>query len=201
MSHPLFRRRKKIVKPGYQMKVAFSAAIALFLYSLVLGFIIFYPLSQELYSAATVEDKMRVSELILGLHRRVWPAVFAVSILVYIHAILASHRVAGPVYRLEKAMKDFMAGKFGGRVRLRKSDQFQEVGEVTIRLAGYLEEAKKRDVKLHAAVRETLSNVHSVLKKTGTNDEAMKALSGLIKELDTLPDAFTDVSRPVDKGV
>lgn len=199
MSHPLFRRKRKIIKPGYQLKVAFATAIFLFIYSLVLGFIIFYPLSQELYLASTMEDKLRISQSILSLHKRVWPAVFVVSALVYIHTILTSHRVAGPVYRLGKAVEKFLEGNFGERIRLRKSDQFKEIEEAANSLAEYLGKAKKRDGEFHADIRKRLSEIHSSLKAKGS-EEDLSALLGLIKELDNLPDAFTEGTESTNRG-
>ena len=160
MSYPVFRRRKKVINPRYQLQSAFSWAISLFVYSLILGFIIFYPLSQELYFAVTAAEKARISELIMTLHKRIWPAVFMVSVLVWLQVILVSHRVAGPVYRLEKDVEELLNGNLSRRMKLRRSDQFANELERTFNgLAGYLEEAKKGDERLHADIRAKLEAV------------------------------------------
>jgi len=49
MRHPFFRRRRIIVKPTFQLKAALAVVAFLALYSFILGFLIFYPLQQELY--------------------------------------------------------------------------------------------------------------------------------------------------------
>ena len=198
MSYPVFRRRKKVINPRYQLQSAFSWAISLFVYSLILGFIIFYPLSQELYFAVTAAEKARISELIMTLHKRIWPAVFMVSVLVWLQVILVSHRVAGPVYRLEKDVEELLNGNFSGRMKLRRSDQFANELERTFNgLAGYLEEAKKGDERLHADIRAKLEAVQSSLKTMdrGALEEAQKTLSGIVRELKTHLDAFTAATR------
>lgn len=193
MKHQFFRRRKMLIKPRYQLRLAFSTVFFLFVYSVVFGTTIFYPLATELYSSASLEDRARVAFVVLGLHERIWPALLIISVLVFIGMILLSQRVAGPVYRLERAIEEFLNGNFTERMRLRKHDVFKEIETMTNRLAEYLEKAKSLDSRLHADLRENLSILSTMLKTKDLSgsEEARKIVDGLIEKLDSQPDAFS----------
>ncbi len=192
MSRPLLRRRKKIIKPGFQIKIALIAALSLLAYSIIFGLIIFYPLSKELFAAVSIEDQARVSEVILELHKRLWPAVIIVSLLVCVQAILGSHRVAGPIYRFEKAVGEFLRGDFTRRIKLRKNDEFKEVEEMVNSLGDYLESARDGDAELHASIKKELEKVLSILNEGKDLDRAATIARGLIAKIDDAPDAFSN---------
>lgn len=48
-------------------------------------------------------------------------------LLVIIISAILSHKMAGPVYRIEQTCKDIAKGDFSQRVRLRQGDQFTEL--------------------------------------------------------------------------
>ncbi len=52
--------------------------------------------------------------------------------------LIASHRVAGPLYRLKQAMKQVAAGDMGVRIRLRRKDQLTDVADIFNRMMNAL---------------------------------------------------------------
>jgi len=187
-----FRRRKKIIKPRYQLKLACFVVIFLLLYSVVFGFAIFYPLAAELRGPGVVEDQARAAFVVLGLHETLWPALAFVLILAFIGTILFSHRVAGPIYRLEKAVDAFLRGDFTERIRLRKTDEFKEIESVVNRLSSFLDGAKTADERFHAELREKLFAISAMLeaKAKGEDDTLKNQINELILKLDAQPHAF-----------
>lgn len=165
----LFRRRNKIIRPRYQLKVALAAAISLLVYSFIIGVVIFYPLFVQLSSD---DGNAAIAAEILALHKRLWPAVFIISILVFIQVIFASHRVAGPVYRLEKALEELVRGNYKERVRLRKSDEFVEIEQLVNALAESLGNAKDADSAKRAEVARMLREIRRL---AGSDDIKKKA--------------------------
>jgi nitrogen fixation/metabolism regulation signal transduction histidine kinase len=192
MKHKLFRRRKKIIKPRYQLKLAFVVVTFLLIYSLIFGAAIFCPLAIELRAAPSLEDQARVAFVVLGLHETIWPALFFILVLAFIGTILSSHRVVGPIYRLEKAIGQFVSGNFKERIWLRKTDEFKEIETMANRLAEYLENAKSSDSRFHTDLREKLSTLSAMLETEGLprGGDAGKMVDELIVRLDSKPDAF-----------
>src|SRR3989304_2711943 len=153
-----FRRRNKLINPRYQVKVAIAAAVSLFAYSIIFGALIFYPLSTQLSSG---DGNGMIAAEILALHKRLWPAVLLVALLVFIQVVLASHRVAGPIYRLEKALMELARGNYKERMRLRKGDQFREVEPIVNSLAESLEKAERSGALPQAKAEEQLNQILS----------------------------------------
>ncbi|MFZ3073101.1 MAG: HAMP domain-containing protein [Thermodesulfobacteriota bacterium] len=167
----LFRRRNKVINPGYQLKVAFTVAISLLVYSFILGVVIFYPLFTQLSSQ---EGNAAIAAEILALHKRLWPAVLVISILVFIQTIFASHRVAGPVYRLEKALEELARGNYKERVRLRKGDEFVEIEQLVNTLAESLGNAKAADAAARAGAVEMLKDIQRLAGSDAKESEDIK---------------------------
>lgn len=61
-----------------------------------------------------------------------------------------SHRIAGPLYRLDQYLGLLLAGNYGDRVSLRESDEFREIADkintLADRLEGYSDPATSLDV-------------------------------------------------------
>lgn len=156
-------RQRFIVNPGFQLKTALTLTLYILAYSLVLGAVIFYPLYRELNSASTLTDQANVASMILYLHKRIWPGLFAVALLAGIQSIFASHRIAGPMYRFEKMAGDLIRGNYSARIRTRKGDEFKEMTRLLNDLASDLEITRSRQNEFSADIRTRLETVSAML--------------------------------------
>lgn len=59
---------------------------------------------------------------LLYLHNRLWPAMVAILVLFLVHAVLFSHRVAGPLVRLRRIFREIGHGDLSQTIRIRKRD-------------------------------------------------------------------------------
>lgn len=133
-----FRRRRILIRPAYQLRVAVLILLGILFYSGLLGFLLFYPLMAE-FEAAGGEQQFRLAELVLSLHMRFWPAVLVVAVLVAAHSLFVTHRVVGPAYHLGRVMRELGEGKLSARARLRRFDQLKELETVLNALGENLE--------------------------------------------------------------
>jgi HAMP domain-containing protein len=124
---PRFRRRKILVQPGYQLRVAATILVIIFAYSLLLGFLVFYPLHLQFSSVTSREEQFWFAREIIDLHKRFWPSVLVVGVLVAIQSIFVTHRVVGPAYHLRRIIEGFTAGRFDMRAHLRRWDRLKEL--------------------------------------------------------------------------
>jgi len=73
------------------------------------------------------------------------PAVLVICIALVIllswRVLILSHRLAGPVYRLEKDLQDIAKGNFSIRIKFRKKDELKSIAEGINRI---LDEMEKR---------------------------------------------------------
>ncbi|MBI2400710.1 MAG: hypothetical protein HYV23_06610 [Deltaproteobacteria bacterium] len=181
-----FTRKKIMVKPQYQMKLAVRFSVSIILYSFILGVVIFYPLYQELNAAATIEEQALISSLVLYLHKSFWPGFILVALLAGLQAVLSSHRLVGPMYRFEKMVQELILGNYSLRIKIRKRDEFKEMEGLLNKLAGTLEEAKTRDNQFYHDARIKLETINAMLEAEGAEYPAdVKRLAQeLIYELD-----------------
>lgn len=178
-------RKKIVVKPVFQLKTALTLTIYLIIYSLILGFFIFYPLYIELNSVVSPEAHARVSSIIHHLHKRVWVGLFIVAVLAGIHTILASHRVAGPMYRFEKMVDDLIWGRYSRRIRIRKGDEFREMEGLLNTLAETLDISRARDGQFYVDVKTRLETISAMLEAEGAAypEDVRRLMQTLISEL------------------
>jgi methyl-accepting chemotaxis protein len=127
----LHRRKKYFIKSGLQsryLKLIFvAAALPTFLFSFCLYYLFFYLMAEQLgipesiaYNIKPVLGKINLI-LLLGL-----PVIF---ILLLLWGLVISHRIAGPVYRLEQDLDKIARGDFSLRIRLRRKDELTSIVE------------------------------------------------------------------------
>ena len=98
-----------------------------------------------------VVKRVRVpaTETIVGVKRweLVLPAILVnnliIMILVSVIGIYYSHRIAGPVFRINQDIRRILDGEKGVRIKLRSNDGLQELARMVNRLAERLEGAEK----------------------------------------------------------
>ena len=153
---PRFRRRTVVLQPAYQIRVAITILMFVVAYSLLLGFLIFYPLFQQFNAMASPQEQIWIAREVIDLHRRFWPSVAAVGILVAFQSIFVTHRLVGPAFHIQRVLGEFAAGRYVTRVVLRRRDRLKELEAAVNALGEALlqrEEAQRdREARLQATV-------------------------------------------------
>jgi hypothetical protein len=75
------------------------------------------------------------AEEFLVLHRRIWPAAILTFAGVFAYCIVFSHRVAGPVYRINAVLRQILREETPGEIRFRKGDYFHSTAELLTELS------------------------------------------------------------------
>ncbi len=130
MSGP-HRRRRYFIKSGLQARylrlILLAIILPTFLFSLCLSYLIFYFMAEQLgipesiaYNLTPVLGKISVF-LLFGLP--------VISILLLLWGLVISHRIAGPIYRLEQELDKISKGDFSLRIKFRKKDEFASIAQ------------------------------------------------------------------------
>lgn len=182
-----FTRKKIMVKPAYQMRLALTFFASITVYSVILGVIIFYPLYQEMSMASTPEEQALISAVVLYLHKSFWPGLILVALLAAMQSILSSHRLVGPMYRFEKMVQELISGNYSLRIKIRRRDQFKEMEGYLNRLAENLEVAKTRDDQFYHDARIKIETIKAMLEAEGAAypSDVKRLAQDLIYELDS----------------
>lgn len=163
-SFPKNKRRQIVVDPQFQMRMVFvMSAIAAI--EVVIGTILVMSIAMTSIWIPAGDHAALFYKFVLT----IFGIVVAVTIFNVIIAILLSHRIAGPAYRLKQSMRQFGAGDLSVLINLREHDELQELKDEFNEMASsirdkvriYLAEDKKAG-KTKATAKNRLQQ-----KKTG----------------------------------
>lgn len=123
------RRAKKYLGTAFQKKLLFlvftSAVIPAIVIAACMYYLIFNVLALEM-----VFPEIIASNLMPALHKANIVIVTAIPVILFIIWVAAlglSHRIAGPMYRLEKELEERIQGIKQGPIKLRKNDEFRSL--------------------------------------------------------------------------
>jgi|GEM_PF-1491864 len=101
-------------------------------------------------------------------------------------SLFASHRIAGPIFRLNKSLKKFATGHFGERIQFRKQDYFQEVAENFNTMAESIEKRIDNESKIVSEMGHKVDDIVDQMALTGYDREstmiALQELKDLIEK-------------------
>lgn len=120
-----YKRRRKLIKPRFQMRVALSglglAVVAVLLLTIMMNEALMEFASKGWVDAAALRGEwmsILISKLVLALCLLV-PMTLALG-------VVLTHKIAGPLYRFEMFIQGVMAGEHPEPCRLRKGDELQD---------------------------------------------------------------------------
>lgn len=126
-----FRRRQYIIKKGLQFRyIGLVFALAL-LASIVTGYTVFATgwilLGEKL---ANVYPQGRLVLVFRTANLALIRNLFFISPLIFVLGLLFSHKIAGPVYRIEKSIYEIAKGNLSLKIKLRKGDELWDLADI-----------------------------------------------------------------------
>ena len=166
-------KRRRILLESFQYRLLVINLTYFVTILLIFAGALFLPLILQLQSGTlSVLEQGEVAGQFLALHARVWPAMFVVFVLLALHSVLVSHRIAGPLYRFRSIFKAIAEGDLSIRAHLRKTDylgkESDSLNEMVVSLRTKLAGIQKHSEEVEAAIlglkesveRGSLKEVH-----------------------------------------
>jgi len=129
------RRRTRLVDRKFQFGLAWRLLLVVSGFFLAGIVLVFAPSAIELVTETDLKSLEPAAEEFLVLHRRIWPAALFSFAGVFLYCLLFSHRVAGPVHRINAALRQMLRGEPPAEVRFRKRDYFHPTAELLTQLS------------------------------------------------------------------
>lgn len=157
-------KRRRILLESFQYRLLVINLTYFVTILLIFAGALFLPLILQLRSGSlSVIEQGEVAGLFLSLHGRVWPAMLVVFVLLALHSVLVSHRIAGPLYRFRSIFKAVAQGDLSIRANLRKSDylgkESDSLNEMILSLRTKLVGIQKHSEVMEAALLELKESV------------------------------------------
>ena len=154
------------IQKGYAVWIG----LLLFLYSALFFTLAFYGAHLKpvlaLYNSNTLEERQIAAAEMLMLSESVWVAVPVLFFGSAIFSLIITRRVAGPLYRLDESIQQWVGGTLSWRMHFRPSDRLDE-------LADKANEALKNIERSFADIQRQTRTLQTALLKieeTGRSD-------------------------------
>ena len=144
----------------------------------------FIPPALKLVSQIPLEERARAANqfLILAQTVTVWPALAVLIPAAAVFSIYLTHRLAGPLFRLEQTARELIRGNLALRIRLRKGDELHELAGLLNEVLDKLEQAFRGIRESQTHVREVLSWIMDEMRKQpSVNREVLNRLEIALK--------------------
>lgn len=128
IARPKFKRKQYLVAKKFQLKYVGLILLFMFLTAALCSYVIYYTtmilMGEKL---ANVYPQGRLIHIVKTVNFRILLSMIFVSPLVALIGIFLSHRIAGPIGRMEKFLLNMGSGDFTGKLVLRQGDELAAV--------------------------------------------------------------------------
>lgn len=174
MESERYRRRQYFIKPDLQTKYAFMFVLSIGI-GLNLGVIL-------ALLAPQIKEASGLFTVMYGL------LALAIVVLVAGISIMFTHRIAGPIYKIERSFRQIMDEKdLTVRVFLRTGDEMQELADEINRLLDHLSKTVMIEQQKLDAILAKLDHLNSELSNGDSPDK-----SALLEQLNSIRDRIED---------
>lgn len=182
------RRRIIIIKRALQMKYVFLVIASVLLTVTFVSLDIYYIIGKlfvKEFGEMNLVPIIKNASALLGIHLIVF--IFIVAIV----SIFISHKLAGPIFRLEKVSEAVAQGDLTVKVNLRQGDELFETAEYINRMIDSLRIKAEQDQNLAARILNKLTDLSGKLDKGEiTPKQAHIVINELLPEIRHIASEF-----------
>lgn len=151
------KRRRLIVEPGLQLRAQSALLLFLILYAALLGGLLFYPLQRSVAAEPDLAVRAILGGYLWRIHFHVWLLLGVAGLVAFYTGLRWSLKVAGPLYRLHRALNEMAEGEVKP-LRFRRHDECHIFEEDVAQLNQKMKLIASRN-------RDILFAVHAHVKK------------------------------------
>ena len=167
---PRLRRKQYLVAKNFQVKYIGLILLLMFLTAAMCSYVVYYT-SMIIFGEklANVYPQGRLIHIVRIVNIRILLSVLLVSPLVATFGLFLSHKIAGPIYRMERFLFNMAEGDVSSTITLREGDELVTLANGINRLAD--------------SMKVSITSQKAHLSQISTEIEKLKALSSM-KPLD-----------------
>lgn len=172
-----YKRKQYFIHKKIQIKYALLTVSLLVLYTIILLMAIFAPYIMALFSDLPLSQKSEAAEVLLLLHKYIWPGIGLVIILFGVLSIFITHKLAGPVFVFERMTRNIAAGDLTVRAKLRKGDDLRDLEKNFNQMADNLESLLIKLEEEHKKLSSYVSKLRRELEARGISEQTIIELT------------------------
>ena len=158
------KRKQYLVARKFQLKYVGIILMLVFLTGILCSYVVYYT-AMFLFGdkLANVYPQGRLMSIVNTVNIRILLSLLLITPLIVVIGIYASHRIAGPIYRIEKFLDGMASGEFSTPLRLRKKDEL-------INLADGINRAVE-------GIKTTIRQEREILARTAVSLDALRRIT------------------------
>ena len=177
MGQQRYRRSQKIVDAKFQLELGLHLIGWLYLYVVVVAVAVNLPALKALaFSDASEAQYIEAIQAVRNFSRFVLVPLVITFIAMAIHAILLTHRIAGPMYRVKAVLKDMAQRRFPESVTFRTKDFLHDVAEEMTVTSQALREDQARMLRMNDETMDAARRL-AEMARTGVDREQLVTIA------------------------
>ncbi|MDD5495519.1 MAG: methyl-accepting chemotaxis protein [Candidatus Omnitrophica bacterium] len=191
---PYIKRKKYLVAKQFQLKYAGLFLLFMFLTGALCSYTIYYTVMVLMgEKLASVYPQGRLVAIINTVNLRILLSLIVVAPFVAMFSIFLSHKIAGPMYRMEKFLTGMAEGDFSSRITLRKGDELMSLAN---KINGVIDSLRSNIIKQKDSIRSIASELDAIKKAmTGTKHDR----EVIVQDIEKLAGNIDNLSGELNK--
>lgn len=175
-----YRRTQYLVAKKFQLRYVGLILLLVSLTAILCSYVIYYTMMVTMGDKlANVYPQGRLMSIVSTVNLRILLSLILVAPLVVIVGIMASHKIAGPIYRIEKFLTSMAAGELSQHITLRKNDEL---------------------VSLANGINTVIDSLkETIVKERESLDKAAVSLDSAKRSVDSKPINHSGLNGSIDK--
>ncbi|MEK7851490.1 MAG: HAMP domain-containing protein [Deltaproteobacteria bacterium] len=188
-----YKRTHFFINKKIQIKYILLTVSLLVLYTMILLAAIFAPYAMALFLDLPMSQKAEAAEMLLLLHKNIWPGIGLIIVMFGALSIFITHKLAGPVFVLERMARDITRGDLTVRTRLRKGDDLNDLAQDMNQMADNLESLL---LNLDEEYRRLASYVSELETELESKNISQQAVTEIVKKIEADKD---DIRKTLER--
>ncbi len=113
----------------------------------------------------SVQQQDALKNALKAVNRSMLPKVMMLAVIIFIAGIIISHKIAGPMYRIEKSAEAIASGDLSVSFRIRKGDEMKEASSALEEMVDSLQADFAKIKKADRALDEKIAVIEPQIKK------------------------------------
>lgn len=172
---PRFKRTKYLISTKLQLRYVGIILILMFVTALICSYFVYYTVMVMMgEKLANVYPQGRLMAIINTVNFRMFVTFLLIAPIVAAIGIFLSHKIAGPIYRIEGFLGSMSAGNLAQRITLRKGDELISIADKINVLADSL---RGTIGSQKASMEKIISELGELEKKVNSKPVDLSALN------------------------
>ena len=189
-----YRRKQYLIGKKFQLKYVGMILLLVSLTAVMCSYVIYYTMMLTMGDKlASVYPQGRLIAVVNMVNFRIFLSMLLVVPLIVMIGIFASHRIAGPIYRIEKFLGSIADGDLSLSLALRKDDELVSLARGINRVIDSVKATVKRERDAIGNISTSMENI----RRLGTSKPVNNAV--LDQALDKLNEEVSVLRSEVEK--